>query len=178
MKVALGELSSARQALEGEEVAPGTREILRKLTDESKRPRQLRDPIPPEIMGHTPQVPFVLDPDTFLKNVRSAKRGAAGGPSGTTVEHLRPILDSVRDQQLFYKLAENVAKANLTPTVIEAIRMGRMTALRKANGGVRGIVVGEVVRRLVARTMAQQLGPQVEAATRSPPVRAVSAWPT
>ena len=43
--------------------------------------------------------------------------------------------------------------------------MGRMTALHKANGGVRGIVVGEVVRRLVARTMAQQLGPQVEAAT-------------
>ena len=42
-----------------------------------------------------------------------------------------------------------------------------MTALRKANGGVRGIVVGEVVRRLVARTMAQQLGPQVEAATAS-----------
>ena len=165
MKVALGELSSARQALEGEEVASGTRETLRMLSDESKRPRQLRDPIPPEIMGHIPQVPFVLDPDTFLKNVRSAKRGAAGGPSGMTVEHLRPILNSVRDQQLFFKLAENVARANLTPTVIEATRMGRMTALRKANGGVRGIVVGEVVRKLVARTMAQQLGPQVEAAT-------------
>ena len=133
------------------------------LTDESKRPRHLRDPIPPEIMGHVPQVPFVLDPDTFLKN--AAKRGAAGGSSGMTVEHLRPILDSVRDQQLFFKLAENVARANLTPTVIEAIRMDRMTALRKANGWVRGIVVGEVVRRLVARTMAQQLGPQVEAAT-------------
>ena len=43
--------------------------------------------------------------------------------------------------------------------------MGRMTALRKANGGVRGIVVGDVVRRLVARPMVQQLGPQVESAT-------------
>ena len=49
MKAALGELSSAKQALEGEEVAPRTRETLRMLTDESKRPRQLRDPIPPEI---------------------------------------------------------------------------------------------------------------------------------
>ena len=42
LKVALGELSSARQALEGEEVAPGTRETLQQLTDESKRPPRLR----------------------------------------------------------------------------------------------------------------------------------------
>ena len=65
--------------------------------------------------------------------------------------------------ELFCKLAEKVARANITPTVIEAIRMGRMTALRKANGGVRGIVVGDV-RRLVARTT-PKLVPQVEAAT-------------
>ena len=56
-----------------------------------------------------------------------------------------------------------------------------MTALRKTNGGVRGIVVGDVLRRLVARTMAQQLGPQVEAAT-APPIRSLhskaATWPT
>ena len=33
MMVAVGELSSARQALEGEEVAPGTRDTLQKLKD-------------------------------------------------------------------------------------------------------------------------------------------------
>ena len=38
-----------------------------------------------------------------------------------------------------------------------------MTALRKS-GGVRAIVAGDVIR-LVACTMAQQLGPQVEAST-------------
>ena len=77
LKVALGELSSARQALEGEAVAPGTRETLRSLTDESKRPPRLRDPIPREILDHSPPVPFVLDPDKFLKNVRSGeKRGS------------------------------------------------------------------------------------------------------
>ena len=32
-----------------------------------------------------------------------------------------------------------------------------MTALQKSGGGVRGIVVGDVVRRLVGRTIAQQL---------------------
>ena len=40
-----------------------------------------------------------------------------------------------------------------------------MTALAKPDGGVRGIVAGDVIRRLVARTMAQQLGDAVEAAT-------------
>ena len=39
-----------------------------------------------------------------------------------------------------------------------------MTALQKTAGGVRAIVAGEVVRRLVAR-IAQQLGPAVEVAT-------------
>ena len=40
-----------------------------------------------------------------------------------------------------------------------------MTALRKKDGGVRGIVAGEVIRRLVSRTVAQQLSPAVAAAT-------------
>ena len=33
-----------------------------------------------------------------------------------------------------------------------------MTALRKKGGRVRGIVVGDVIRRLTARTIAKQLG--------------------
>ena len=40
-----------------------------------------------------------------------------------------------------------------------------MTVLSKPDGGVRGIVTGDVVQRLVARTMAQQMGKAVEAAT-------------
>ena len=41
---------------------------------------------------------------------------------------------------------------------MDALRFGRLTALRKPCGGVRGIVAGDVVRRLVSRTMTQQLG--------------------
>ena len=43
-----------------------------------------------------------------------------------------------------------------------ALRLGRLTALRKPNGGVRGIVAGDILRRLVARTMAQQYAVRVE----------------
>ena len=40
-----------------------------------------------------------------------------------------------------------------------------LTALRKPNGGVGGIVAGDVVRRLVSRTMAQQFSKRTEKAT-------------
>ena len=43
--------------------------------------------------------------------------------------------------------------------------LGRLTALQKPDGGVRGIVAGDVVRRLVARTVSQQLMEDVERAT-------------
>ena len=49
--------------------------------------------------------------------------------------------------------------------MLEIVRMGRMTALQKANGGVRGIVAGDMVRRLVTRTIAQQIRGPVEKAT-------------
>ena len=41
-----------------------------------------------------------------------------------TVEHLRPLLDLVRDQQLFCKVAERLARADVPPPIVEAIRMG------------------------------------------------------
>ena len=48
---------------------------------------------------------------------------------------------------------------------MKAIRFGRMTALSKPDGGVRGIVVGDFLRRLVARTLAQQYSQAVLKAT-------------
>ena len=41
-----------------------------------------------------------------------------------------------------------------------------MTALQNPNGGVRGIVVGDVVRRLFAKTMAKQFMTRFETATK------------
>ena len=47
----LGELSSARQALEGAEVAVGNQETLEALR---RRPSQFRDQLPESIVHHTP----------------------------------------------------------------------------------------------------------------------------
>ena len=41
-----------------------------------------------------------------------------------------------------------------------------MTALQKANGGIRGIVVGDIIRRLVAKTLAKQFMTRFEDATK------------
>ena len=53
---------------------------------------------------------------------------------------------------------------NVPDEIIEAIRLGRLTALSKPDGGVRVIVVGDILRRLVARTIAKQIAKKVEAA--------------
>ena len=39
-----------------------------------------------------PEEQLDLSSEALFKNIRKARRGAAGGPSGMTVEHLRPLL--------------------------------------------------------------------------------------
>ena len=163
--VQMGELSSGRQALEGASVAPGTQQTLEALRDPVRRPPVPRDPLPPAVVGHMPDQRFSLEEHRFAANLRSSRRGAAAGLSGMTTDHLRPLLDHVEDTHLFFLMGEQLAQARVPPTIHASIRQGRMIALQKPRGGVRGIVVGDVVRRLVARTMAQQLSKAVEAAT-------------
>ena len=163
--VHMGELSSARQALEGASLAPGTEATLNALRDPEKRPRVPREPLPRELVSHVPAFQFNLDADQFARNVRSARRGAAGGPSGMTVEHLQPLLTVPRDVRAFHHVAERLSRGQVPSSIRDAIRLGRLTALRKSNGGVRGIVAGDIVRRLVARTISQQMAEAVQTAT-------------
>ena len=165
MLVQLGELSSARQALEGAELAPGTQTTLNALKDPSKRPPVPRDPLPRDISDFIPAREFELEEHKFARNLRSSRRGAAAGPSGMTMEHLRPLLDHPPAMHSFFLMAEQFSKALTPRSVVDGLRMGRITALQKPNGGVRGIVAGDAIRRLVSRTIAQQLGPAVERAT-------------
>ena len=99
----MGEVSSGRQVLECAPLAPGTGAALRQLR---RRPQEPREPLPPEITGRRQERPFSLDHHLFIQNVRSARRGAAAGPSGVTAEHLKPILDSARDAELLCQAAK------------------------------------------------------------------------
>ena len=73
----MGELSSALQALEGAELAPSTDDTLQMLSDHTRRPPRIREPLPREVANRSPEVPFELDEKIFLNNLRTAKRGAA-----------------------------------------------------------------------------------------------------
>ena len=108
---------------------------------------------------------FELDEARFAKNLRSSKSSAAGGPSSMTTEHLRPLLDSPRGTHLLFDDCQSLATSKVRQEVKDAMRLCRKTAVSKDDGGVRGIVAGDVIRRLTARTMAQQLGKAVESST-------------
>ena len=103
--VCMGELSAARMALDGDNIAPGNDATLQALQDPLKRPPAPRERLPRDVQDHQPAGLVELDQDRLLRNMRCARRGAAGGPSGMTAEHLRPLLDSERD-------AERVASAS------------------------------------------------------------------
>ena len=77
----------------GLKIAPGDRNTLAAVQDPVRRPAFPRDPLPEDLLTGVPERLFELDKGMFSKNLRSARRGAAAGPSGMTVEHLQPLLD-------------------------------------------------------------------------------------
>ena len=154
-----------RVALEGAQIKPGDDATYQALTDATRRPPVPRAPLSQSIVEAHPEEEFKLDEDWFVQHVRCARRGAAAGPAGMLADHLQPMLDTARDTSLLFQFASVLACGHALPTVVEAIKMVRITALKKPTGGVHGIIVGDVFRRLVARTMAKQMAVRVEAAT-------------
>jgi len=149
----LGELSAAASALTSAPLAPGDEDTRRQLQDPARRPREpygpLSIPDPPPGLGR-----FRLKRSLFLGNVRGARRGAAAGPSGASAEHLRIMLDDELCSGLLYGAARELAAASVPDDILEGMRLGRMVALRKPDGRVRGLVMSDVFRRIVARTIA------------------------
>ena len=133
--VSMGELSAARQALEGASVAPGTLCTLRELTNPEKRPAWPRSPIPPDIDDYEPEEQLNLSSEALFKNIRKARRGAAGGPSGMTVGNLRPLLECDRALESLHKFAHIMARGEVPDRIEPVVRLGRLTALRKPDGG-------------------------------------------
>ena len=109
--------------------------------------------------------PFQLDVEEFLLCLRKARRGASAGPSGLISDHLFLVLENEGDSDLFVRVGSLLVSGNVPPAIAQAIRLGRMTVLSKPDGGVRGIAVGDIIRRLVARSIAKQITKKVEAMT-------------
>ena len=162
----LGELSAARQAVTAAPLAPATDATFDQLADPTRRPREPHEAIDPELLTWNPSSPVQLDRAALLTNLRRARKGAAPGPSGFTAEVVRVVLDADDSTQAFADVASLLAQARVPDVIRAALGLGRMVALRKPTGGTRGLVVGDFLRRLTARTLAQQFAPSLEAACR------------
>ena len=116
-----------------------------------------RAPLPQE-MNFQPEVPFQLDQQLFGRTLRSSRRGPAGGPSGMTTEHLRPLLSDCTGMRLLFHLGENLARGHVPEAAVSMVRAGRMAALKNPTEACEALSPGDVVRRLVARTMGPTTG--------------------
>ena len=99
------------------------------------RPPGVREPFDPFVAEVDPTVPLNLDIDLLLQNLRNSQRGAAAGPSGMSTEHLKILLDSAPGSSLFGDVATLFARCQLPEDILTAVRVGRMTALQKPDGG-------------------------------------------
>ena len=97
-------------------------------------------------------------------------RGAPGrgaGAFGYAAEHLKVLIQDVPATELLTEAATKLAQVRLPAAVARALAMARVTALRKPDGGVRGIATGDVFRRLVSRTLAKEWAQTFDQATRT-----------
>ena len=91
-----------------------------------------------------------MDGEDFLKCLRTARKGATAFPSGKTADHLFSILESEVDSELLVQVASKLAGDVPDDAGGLVDRIGKTRRRRE------GIVVGDIVRRLVARTIAKQ----------------------
>ena len=132
--------------------------------DFGHRSPRLLCPRPP---WHTyqPMLSLSVDADKVLNALRTAGRGSAQDLAGTRYEHFRVLLEDVELWGILCKLLQAFARADVPDEVGQALRLGRMTALQKDNGKVRGIVAGSVLRRLTCRAVVMQFSDELMAAT-------------
>ena len=81
-----------------------------------------------------------------MHNLRRSRKGAAG-PSGLTADTLRLLLDDEETTTQLATVAQQLANAQVPTSIAAAIGFGRVVALR---------AIGDVLRHLVARSLAQQ----------------------
>lgn len=159
-----GELSAARQALTATPPAPGTAATLAQLRDPVRRPTEPYSALPEEVQHFAPADPLHIPAERLLTALRRSRKGAAPGPSGLTADTLRLVLDNEATTNLFVDVCQMLAQARIPPHIAKALGLGRMVALQKPHGGVRGLVIGDVLRRVVSRSMAQLFASQFHTA--------------
>ena len=155
-KVRMREVRRARLHLTSSGLAPGTPATLAQLRDPARRPAALSEALPPEATSYRPARSVNLEWASLANALRSAGRGSAADLAGARYEHYRVLMEEKETWAEFADLIQDFVRAKVPDEVMQGLRMGRMTALNKKDGNVRGIVAGSIIRRLGCRAIAQQ----------------------
>ena len=153
-----GTVSRAGSSLVSPGLAPGNAATHAVLSDAERRPRMAERPLPEAPVTRE----IHLERSKLFMNIRCIKRGSAPGRSGWRGEHFRLLLEATDPGalDLFADVADLLANARVPEEARAAIALGGLTPLNKLDEagdviGVRGICTGDLLRRLVARTLAQ-----------------------
>ena len=123
-------------------------------------------PIPQAVVEQRSARRIQLGPAAVAAALRDARRGGAAGLSGMRAEHLKLLLADVPALELLAFAATELANADVPADIASGLALARLTALRKPDGGVRGIATGDVFRRLVSRALAKTWAHVFDEATR------------
>ena len=109
-------------------------------------------PSPPEAASLTP-----VSEKEVVSAIRSFPCASAGGPDGLRPQHLKDLTSESAERggkELVQALSSFITHIleGRTPTFVRQVFFGaNLIALRKKEGGVRPIAIGQTLRRLVAK---------------------------
>ena len=110
-------------------------------------------PQPPEVHVQT----FAATEEDNIRAIRSFPSGSSGGPDGLRPQHLRDLTSASAERggkELIQALT-SFTNQNVTLSVQPVLFGATLIALRKREGGLRPIAVGQTLRRMVAKCVSQ-----------------------
>ena len=147
-----GELSKAARVLTSSGLAPATKETTQKLT--AKHPRR-SSVIEEQLADPFIESPVVLSSHQFI-TIKKASKGSGCGLSGWRYEHLRVLISDSFTAENLFRVCSIIAAGLVPEPITKLLCAARLIALPKSSGDVRPIAIGEVFRRITAKTICSQ----------------------
>ena len=149
-----GQYNKAIKTLSSDDLATPSAEVMQEML--VKYPQTTPPVLPP---GTVPPSATVTE-STVQKAVRSFPHGSAPGPTGLRPSHLQEGVGCPSPDQAnlvlasLTKIVNSLAAGRAPPPIIPHFCGATLLACKKRSGGHRPIAVGEVLRRLVSKSLA------------------------
>lgn len=129
-----------------------TQQPLQPMNDQTVRQLQDLHPhgpttLPPPLPDHSPTIH--VNSHSLSKTIRNMRRGAAPGPSGWTIELIRPLLDNANCLDGLTSLIELIINGKL-PDAARSLMVSSYLFAGSKPTGVRPIAIGETFYKIAA----------------------------